>query len=89
MLKLEVEKVSGDKMHFTGTPVWGGRKGTVMIAGKEEITWRGVSEIQNLNNSKVRGLERSMGTADRGRDRKEKRAERRGPALSEQTLASQ
>lgn len=82
MLKLEVEKVSGDIMHFTGTPVFG-RKGTVMIAGKEEITWRGVSEIQNLNNSKVRGLERSMGTADRGRDRKEKRAERRGPATIE------
>lgn len=49
MLKLELEKVLGDIMHFTGTPVWdGGRKGTVMIAGKEEITWRGVSEIQNL-----------------------------------------
>lgn len=42
MLKLEVEKVSGDIMHFIGSPVWGERKGTVMIAGKEEITWRGV-----------------------------------------------
>lgn len=76
-------------MHFTETPVWGGRKGTVMIAGQEKITWRGVSEIQNLNNCEVRGLERSMGTADRSRNIKEKRAERRGPALSEQILVSQ
>lgn len=60
-------------MHFTETPVWGGRKGTVMIAGQEKITWRGVSEIQNLNNCEVRGLERSMGTADRSRNIKEKR----------------
>lgn len=48
MLKLELEKVSGDIMHFTGTPIWGGRKGTVTIAGKEEITRRVVSEIQSL-----------------------------------------
>lgn len=48
MLKLELEKVSGEVMHFTAmaTPVWGAGRVTVITTVKESTTWCSVRGTQ-------------------------------------------